>query len=61
MTYPILHQAIRQLFAGKNFCSGINPQEAVALGAAIYANQLTLSRDPKLEDFLLLNISWLWL
>ncbi|KAL6179958.1 hypothetical protein ACLB2K_046629 [Fragaria x ananassa] len=45
------------VFQGKKLCQSINPDEAVAYGAAVYAAVLSGKGDGKLQDFTLLDVT----
>ncbi|CAL9008046.1 unnamed protein product [Prunus brigantina] len=55
---PKVQQLLQDVFKGKELCKGINPDEAVAYGAAVHAAVLNggnLTR--KLQDFTLLDVT----
>lgn len=54
---PKLQQLISDYFGGKQLCSSINPDEAVAYGATIQACLLTGNESDKLKDLLLLDVA----
>ena len=54
---PKLQQLISDYFGGKQLCSSINPDEAVAYGATIQACLLTGNESEKLKDLLLLDVA----
>ncbi|GIY42389.1 major heat shock 70 kDa protein Aa [Caerostris extrusa] len=47
----------RDFFNGKELCMSINPDEAVAYGAAIQAAVLTGNTDKKIRDVLLVDVA----
>ncbi|KAM0826489.1 hypothetical protein ACQ4PT_068837 [Festuca glaucescens] len=54
---PKVQQLLQNLFNGKMLCKSINPDEAVAYGAAVQAGVLSGECDQKLQDFLLLDVT----
>ncbi|XP_074267703.1 heat shock cognate 70 kDa protein 2-like [Silene latifolia] len=54
---PKVQQLLQDFFNGKELCKNINPDEAVACGAAIQAAFLSGDSSEKLEDLLLLNVN----
>ena len=50
---PKVQQLLQNFFKGKELCKGINPDEAVAYGAAI----LTGKDSEKLQDIVLLDVT----
>ena len=54
---PKIQELISGFFNGKELCKGINPDEAVAYGAAIQAAVLSGEQDDKLGDILLLDVA----
>ncbi|PRQ58553.1 putative Heat shock protein 70 family [Rosa chinensis] len=54
---PKVQQLLQNVFNGKELCKGINPDEAVAYGAAIQAAVLTESGIGKLQDFTLFDVT----
>jgi heat shock protein 1/8 len=53
---PKIQELLKDFFNGKELCKSINPDEAVAYGAAVQAAILTGSQDEKLQDLLLLDV-----
>ncbi|GAB2250671.1 hypothetical protein Droror1_Dr00016921 [Drosera rotundifolia] len=51
---PKVQQLLQDFFNGKELCKSINPDEAVAYGAAVQA--AILSRNEKVQDLLLLDV-----
>ncbi|PRQ59137.1 putative Heat shock protein 70 family [Rosa chinensis] len=56
---PIVQQLLKNLFQGKELCKSINPDEAVACGAAVLAAFLSGGGNliGKLRDFTLLDVT----
>eukprot|EP01057_Protomagalhaensia_wolfi_P005424 Protomagalhaensia_wolfi_Nauph_80__5423@NODE_591_length_2236_cov_1371_511607_g440_i1_p1_GENE_NODE_591_length_2236_cov_1371_511607_g440_i1NODE_591_length_2236_cov_1371_511607_g440_i1_p1_ORF_typecomplete_len659_score205_08HSP70/PF00012_20/7_8e134HSP70/PF00012_20/2_4e02MreB_Mbl/PF06723_13/2_6e27StbA/PF06406_11/1_1e05StbA/PF06406_11/1_5e03FGGY_C/PF02782_16/1_7e05PilM_2/PF11104_8/0_00019DDR/PF08841_10/0_035DDR/PF08841_10/21FtsA/PF14450_6/1_3e03FtsA/PF14450_6/0_00075FtsA/PF14450_6/7_3e02Actin/PF00022_1 len=54
---PKVQQLIQEFFNGKEPCRSINPDEAVAYGAAVQAAILTDSDNAKVKDILLLDVA----
>ena len=54
---PKIQQLLSDFFNGKELCRSINPDEAVAYGAAVQAAILTGDTSSKTEDLLLLDVS----
>jgi len=54
---PKIQSMISEFFNGKEPCRSINPDEAVAYGAAIQAGILTNSTSEKVKDLLLLDVT----
>jgi L1 cell adhesion molecule like protein len=54
---PKVQELLQNLFNGKMLCKSINPDEAVAYGAAVQAAVLSGECDQKLQDFLLLDVT----
>ena len=53
---PKIQQHLSDYFNGKELCKGINPDEAVAYGAAVQAAILGGVQDEKVNDLLLLDV-----
>ena len=53
---PKIQAQISEFFNGKELCKGINPDEAVAFGAAVQAAILSGVKDDKVSDLLLLDV-----
>ncbi|KAM3244339.1 hypothetical protein ACQJBY_055964 [Aegilops geniculata] len=54
---PKVQQLLQDFFDGKKLCKKINPDEAVAYGAAVQAAMLSGDYDQKVQDFLLLDVT----
>lgn len=54
---PKLQQMVSEFFNGKELCKSVNPDEAVAYGAAVQAHILTGGTDAKVKDLLLLDVT----
>ncbi|RCV45412.1 hypothetical protein SEVIR_9G455800v4 [Setaria viridis] len=54
---PRVQQLLQDFFNGKELCKSINPDEAVAYGAAVQAAILTGEGNEKVQDLLLLDVS----
>jgi len=53
---PKVQNLLSELFHGKELCKAVNPDEAVAYGAAVQAAILTNQHDKKLDDVVLCDI-----
>jgi heat shock protein 1/8 len=53
---PRVQDLLSQYFGGKELCKSVNPDEAVAYGAAVQAAILMGNRDEKLQDLVLLDV-----
>jgi heat shock protein 1/8 len=53
---PKIQELLKEFFNGKELCKSINPDEAVAYGAAVQAAILTGNDDDKLQELLLLDV-----
>jgi heat shock protein 1/8 len=54
---PKIQQLLQDFFNGKELCKSINPDEAVAYGAAVQAAILTGEGSEKVQDLLLLDVT----
>ncbi|XP_065621866.1 heat shock cognate 70 kDa protein-like [Quercus suber] len=54
---PMVQQLLQDFFDGKELCKSLNPDEAVAYGAAVQAAILTGIRNEKLQDLVLLDVT----
>ncbi|VVA91501.1 unnamed protein product [Arabis nemorensis] len=54
---PKIQQLLQDFFNGKEVCKSINPDEAVAYGAAVQAAILTGEGSDKVQDLLLLDVA----
>ncbi|XP_047316207.1 heat shock cognate 70 kDa protein-like [Impatiens glandulifera] len=54
---PKLQQLLQEIFNGKELCKTINPDEAVAFGAAVQAAILCGDGNEKIQDVLLLDVT----
>ncbi|KAI7983567.1 Heat shock cognate 70 kDa protein [Camellia lanceoleosa] len=54
---PKVQQLLQDFFNGKELCKSINPDEAVAYGAAVQAAILSGEGNQKVQDLLLLNVT----
>ncbi|KAJ8445175.1 hypothetical protein Cgig2_029547 [Carnegiea gigantea] len=54
---PKVQQLLQDFFNGKELCKSINPDEAVAYGAAVQAAILTGEGDSKVQELLLLDVT----
>ncbi|CAM8952284.1 unnamed protein product [Rhodiola kirilowii] len=54
---PKIQQLLQKLFNGKELCKSINPDEAVAYGAAIMAAILSGDGNEKVQDIMLLDVT----
>jgi L1 cell adhesion molecule like protein len=54
---PKVQQLLQDLFNGKELCKSINPDEAVAYGAAVQAAILSGKKDKKLDQVVLLDVT----
>ena len=53
---PKIQSQLKDYFNGKSLCQGINPDEAVAYGAAVQGAILSGSQDEDVKDILLLDV-----
>ena len=54
---PKIRKMLQDFFNGKQLCNSVNPDEAVAYGAAIQAAILTGSKDEAVKDLLLIDVA----
>ncbi|KAG1326542.1 heat shock 70 kDa protein [Cocos nucifera] len=54
---PKIQQLLQDFFNGKELCKSINPDEAVAYGAAVQAAILSGEANEKVQDLLLLDVT----
>ncbi|KDO67636.1 hypothetical protein CISIN_1g048693mg, partial [Citrus sinensis] len=54
---PKVQQLLQEFFNGKRLCKNINPDEAVAYGAAVQAAVLSGNRSNKVEDIVILDVN----
>ena len=54
---PKVQKLLKDLFGGKELCGGINPDEAVAFGAAVQAAVLSGIQDKTVKDVLLVDVA----
>ncbi|XP_047316222.1 heat shock cognate 70 kDa protein-like [Impatiens glandulifera] len=54
---PKVQQLLKDFFNGKEFCQSINPDEAVAFGAAVQASILCGEETQKIQDLVLLDVT----
>ncbi|PRQ43358.1 putative Heat shock protein 70 family [Rosa chinensis] len=54
---PKVQQLLQDVFHGKKLCKSINPDEAIAYGAAVQAAILSGNGNGKLQDFNLLDVT----
>ncbi|KAL6145932.1 hypothetical protein ACLB2K_056615 [Fragaria x ananassa] len=54
---PKVQQSLQDVFKGKKLCKSINPDEAIAYGAAVQAAILSGNGNGKLHDFTLLDVT----
>lgn len=54
---PKLQELLSSFFGGKELCKSVNPDEAVAYGAAVQGHILTGGKDAKTKDLLLLDVT----
>ena len=53
---PKIQQMLSDYFNGKELCKSVNPDEAVAYGAAVQAAILSGNKDEQIKDLLLLDV-----
>jgi L1 cell adhesion molecule like protein len=54
---PKIQSLLSNYFNGKELCKSVNPDEAVATGAALQAALLSGDKDEKIQDLLLLDVT----
>ncbi|GKA22651.1 putative heat shock protein 70 family protein [Tanacetum coccineum] len=54
---PKVQHMLREFFDGKDLCKSVNPDEAVAYGAAVMAAKLSGISDKSVQDVLLLDVT----
>ncbi|KAJ4749233.1 Heat shock 70 kDa protein [Rhynchospora pubera] len=54
---PKVQQLLQDFFGGKELCKGINPDEAVAYGAAVQAAKLNGQRDKEVQNLVLVDVT----
>lgn len=54
---PKIQQMLSEFFNGKELCKSVNPDEAVAYGAAVQAHILSGGKDEATKDLLLLDVT----
>ncbi|KAJ9545242.1 hypothetical protein OSB04_024949 [Centaurea solstitialis] len=54
---PIVQKMLQKFFDDKELCKSLNPDEAVAYGAAIMAAKLSGNSDKRVQDLLLLDVT----
>ena len=54
---PKIQKLLSDFFNGKELCKSLNPDEAVAYGAAVQAAVLSGSKDESIQDMLLLDVT----
>lgn len=54
---PKVQELLSQFFGGKELCKSVNPDEAVAYGAAVQASILTKSDGGRFNDIVLLDVT----
>ncbi|KAI3805792.1 hypothetical protein L1987_21678 [Smallanthus sonchifolius] len=54
---PKVQQMLQELFNQKELCKSVNPDEAIAYGAAVMAAKLSGNNDKILQDLLLLEVT----
>jgi L1 cell adhesion molecule like protein len=53
---PKIQQLLSEYYNGKELCKALNPDEAVAYGAAVQAAVLSGNKDEQIKDLLLLDV-----
>ncbi|KAJ3704539.1 hypothetical protein LUZ61_008244 [Rhynchospora tenuis] len=54
---PKVQQLLQDFFGGKELCKSINPDEAVAYGAAVQAAKLNGQRDKEVQNLVLVDVT----
>ncbi|KAJ4818636.1 Heat shock 70 kDa protein [Rhynchospora pubera] len=54
---PMIQQLLQDLFEGKELCKGINPDEAVAYGAAVQAAKLSGHGNDEVLDLVIVDVT----
>ncbi|CAH1446017.1 unnamed protein product [Lactuca virosa] len=54
---PKVQSMLQELFNGKELCKSLNPDEAVAYGAAVMASKLSGNSDKRFRDLILLDVT----
>lgn len=54
---PKIQAMLSEFFNGRELCKSVNPDEAVAYGAAVQAHILSGGKDEKVKDLLLLDVT----
>ncbi|KAJ9545348.1 hypothetical protein OSB04_025055 [Centaurea solstitialis] len=54
---PKVQNMLQELFDGKELCKSVNPDEAVAYGAAVVAAKLSGNSDKKVREIVLLDVT----
>jgi len=54
---PKIQQMLQEFFGGKELCRSLNPDEAVAYGAAVQAAILTGARSKAMDNMLLMDVT----
>ncbi|GJX30999.1 putative heat shock protein 70 family protein [Tanacetum coccineum] len=54
---PKIQHMVQEFFEGKELCKSLNPDEAVAYGAAVMASKLSGNTDKRVRDLLLLDVT----
>merc|ERR1719342_2018678 len=57
LVYRKLKKLLQEFFNGKELCNSVNPDEAVAYGAAIQAAILKGDKSEQIQDLLLLDVA----
>merc|ERR1712137_925007 len=54
---PKIQEQLQQMFEGRNLCKAVNPDEAVAYGAAVQGAILSGKKNKKTDDLLLMDVT----